>query len=150
MWIQEIVMFYTVKRVSLGSALRLGMLLGGLVSLPPALLGAGVAVLALKAANRALGQVTPITLSLLGQDLGQIDLLGALGLQTTAQTVGGLAARLPWLFAMIALLLALAGALIVGAGALLGTIGYNLLAARGWGLAVEMTAVDSNRPKRPV
>ena len=86
-------MRYTVKRVSLRSALRLGFLLGGLVSLPPALLGAGIAVVALKTVNQALAQVTPITLSLLGQDLAQIDLLAALGLRLTAQTVGGLADR---------------------------------------------------------
>jgi len=73
-----------------------------------------MAVLVLKAANRMLAQITPITLSLLGQDLGQLDLLGALGLQAAAQTVGGLADRLPWLFVLIALLLILAGALTVG------------------------------------
>ena len=59
-------MRYMVRRISLWSALRLGFLLGGLVSLPPALLGAGMAVLVLKAANRMLAQITPITLSLLG------------------------------------------------------------------------------------
>lgn len=132
-------MRYTIRRIRLGSAARLGCALGWLIALVPAMCLAALAVRVLRQIARALERVEPITLTVLGQELARIDILVALGLQSTAQTVDRLVTTLPATFIGLTLLLILAGALIFVAVALLASVGYNLLARLGWGLDVELS-----------
>lgn len=135
-------MRYKIQRIMPGSALRVGCALGWLVALCPALCLAGLAVRALQQVDQALGRVTPIEISVLGQQIARIDLLAILGLSATAQTVGGLTSRLPLTFALLAVLLMLAGAALMIVVLLLFSVGYNLLAALGGGLEVELRERD--------
>jgi len=121
---------------------RLGCLLSGLAVFPPALCVAAFTVAALRRIHEALGQVEPLTLSLLGQELVRIDLLEALRLQAVADRVAELA-QVPFItFRSLTLLLVLAGAVLATLSAILMAVAYNLVGRAGWGLAVELRDVQ--------
>jgi hypothetical protein len=132
-------MRYKIRRITTGSALRVGLMLGWLVVLCPALCLAGVAVQVLGRVGQALGRVEPIDLSVFGQEIARIDVLEILRLSDAAQTVARLTENQPLTFAMLALLLTLLGAAVFVVVAVLFSIGYNLLATVGGGLEVELT-----------
>jgi hypothetical protein len=138
-------MRYTIRRIRLGSAIRVGLLLGWLAALCPALCLAGLAVQALRGVDGTFDRVAPVTISLLGQDLARIDLLEALGLRQAAQAVDRLVGSAPTTFVLITLLLLLAGALAIVAALALFSLGYNLLAAVGGGLEVDL---DERRSRK--
>ena len=131
-------MSYTVRRVSLRSALRLGLLLGWLVALIPAAAAAGLCVLAVQQVSGALGQVNPYELEVFGQTVVSLDPLVLLGLADTAQNLNTLAAGGWGLFATMTVGLTLAGGLGVALTILLVCWCYNLIAAVGGGLQVEL------------
>jgi len=131
-------MRYTIKRITLGSALKVGLLLGWLVALLPAMGLAALAVLSLQGVSNAFGQVQTYDINVLGQSVASIDLLGLLGLSDEASRVGDLAA-LGWgLFGTLTLALTLLGGLMVALTTLLVSLCYNLLAAVVGGLTVEL------------
>jgi hypothetical protein len=131
-------MRYTIKRITLGSALKVGLLLGWLVALLPAMGLAALAVLSLQGVSNAFGQVQTYEINVLGQSVASIDLLGLLGLSDEASRVGDLAA-LGWgLFGTLTLALTLLGGLMVALTTLLVSLCYNLLAAVVGGLTVEL------------
>jgi hypothetical protein len=131
-------MRYTIRRISVRSALKIGLLLGWLLALLPALGLAALAVLGLRGASDAFAQVSTYDISVLGQQVASIDLLGLLGLADEAARVDDLAA-LGWgLFGALALALTLAGGAMVAVTAVLFALFYNLLAAVAGGLAVEL------------
>ncbi|MSP14029.1 MAG: hypothetical protein EXR62_13875 [Chloroflexi bacterium] len=138
-------MRYTVREITWGSAARLGCGVGWLVALPPALCLAALAVQILLGANRALENVQPLTISLLGQNLARIDLLENLRLRDTAQTVAGLIANTTTTFILLVLLLVVTGGLLLTIIALLFAAGYNLLGLAGWGLTIELE--EAHPPK---
>jgi uncharacterized membrane protein SpoIIM required for sporulation len=131
-------MRYTVRRISLRSALKLGLLLGWVVTLLPALALAALAVLGLRAADDAFGQVQTYEISLLGQSIASIDVLALLGLNDQAARVADLAAQGWGLFAALALFLALLGGAMVAVTAVLFSLCYNLLAGAIGGVVVEL------------
>jgi len=131
-------MRYTIKRITLGSALKVGLLLGWLVALLPAMGLAALAVLSLQGVSNAFGQVQTYDINVLGQSVASIDLLSLLGLSDEASRVGDLAA-LGWgLFGTLTLALTLLGGLMVAITTLLVSLCYNLLAAVAGGLTVEL------------
>ncbi len=131
-------MRYTIKRITLGSALKVGLLLGWLVALLPAMGLAALAVLSLQGVSNAFGQVETYDINVLGQSVASIDLLSLLGLSDEASRVGDLAA-LGWgLFGTLTLALTLLGGLMVAITTLLVSLCYNLLAAVAGGLTVEL------------
>lgn len=132
-------MRYKIRRVTLGSTLRVAFTLGWLVALCPALGLAAVAVQVLRRAGQALAQVQPIEIEFFGQDLLRIDILEALRLDATARTIVGLASNETLAFAMIALVLTVLGAAVFVVAGLLFGAGYNLLAGIGGGLEIELT-----------
>lgn len=131
-------MRYTIRRISVGSALRSALLLGWLVALCPALCLAGVAVQVLRRVSAALGQIKAFDIAVLGQTLATIDLVALLGLSDAAQTTAQLTSRLGVTFALFALVLTLVGALVLAGAALLVSVGYNLLAGLVGGVEVEL------------
>jgi hypothetical protein len=133
-------MRYTVRRVSVGSALKTGLALGWLVALCPALCLAGVAVQALRRVSTALGQIRAFDISVLGQTIATIDLVSLLGLTGAAQTTAQLTSRLGVTFGLLTLALTLVGAAVFLGAALLFCLGYNLLARLAGGLEVELRA----------
>jgi len=139
-------MRYTVRRIGLSSVARLGCLLSGLAAISPALCLAAFTVTAIQRIHGALGQIEPITLSLLGQELVRIDLLDALRLQPVADRVAELAQSPFITFRSLTLLLVLAGAVLATLSAVLMAVAYNLVARAGWGLAVELR--DAQRSGR--
>ena len=131
-------MRYTIRGISVGSALRLGITLGWIVVLGPALGLAGIAVLLLNRLSQALSQITPFSFNLLGQELARIDVLDLLKLQYAAHTVGQAAAHAQATFLGLAGLLLLTGTLLMVIGALVFALAYNLIGQLGWGLRVEL------------
>ncbi len=141
-------MMYTVRRISLRSALRVGLVLGWLVALLPAAGLAGLGVLAIQQANNALGQMSPYELSFLGQTVARLDPLALLGLTDTAASLQRAAER-PWaLFGLLAAGLTVVGGLGVALTTVLFSLCYNLIAAIGGGLRVELRAAQEE-PRRP-
>lgn len=133
-------MLYTVRRISLRSALRVGLVLGWLVALLPAAGLAALGVLAVQQASAALGQMSPYELSFLGQTVAQLDPLAFLGLADTAASLERTAER-PWaLFALLTAGLTVVGGLGVALTAVLFSLCYNLVAAVGGGLRLELRA----------
>lgn len=131
-------MRYTIHRISPGSAVRVGCVVGCLVALFPALFLAGLAVQALQSVNQVLARAEPIEISMMGRDLARIDILELLNLSGTAQTVNGLVQQTPLTFALLAAALLVAGTLFFVFIVLLVSLCYNLLASKGWGLEVEL------------
>jgi hypothetical protein len=131
---------YKVKRIGLGSALRVGLALGWLIALFPSLVVSWLAVGVLRRVNDALGQITPYEVSVLGQTIARLDLLQLLGLTGLVQSVGRLAGGGLGTFLTIAALLTLAGAAIVIITLLSFCLCYNLLAAAVGGLTLELEA----------
>jgi hypothetical protein len=131
-------MSYTIRRISLFSALRVGLLLGWLVALLPSAAAAGLGVAAVQQLNTAFGQMAPYELSVLGQSVASIDPLSWLGLADTAAGVGGLADQGAALFWSLTVGLTLAGGLGVALTAVIFSLCYNLLAAIGGGLRVDL------------
>lgn len=131
-------MRYTIRRVSLLSALKIGLLLGWVVALLPALACAAAAVALLRGAAAAFGEVQAYEITLLGQNVARIDLLPLLGLADEAARVSDLAAQGWGLFGLIALVLTLLGGAGVATTTVLFSLAYNLLATAVGGLAVEL------------
>ncbi len=129
---------YYVRRVSLGSVGRLGCFLGWLAVLPPSLVLAWLVVLVVQAVHQALGQIKPLSASVLGQQVLHLDFLQLFQLQTLAETAATLAQNPVLTFVSIAFLSVLIGGLFVMFIALMVGLVYNVIAGAGWGLALEL------------
>jgi hypothetical protein len=131
-------MRYSIRRIGLGSALRMSLLLGWSVALCPALCLAGLAVQALRALSRALSQVQTLDISVLGQNIATVDPLALLQLRGAADTVNRLTAGLLGTFLLLTLVLLVLGGVMFVAIGLLASLAYNLLAPLAGGLEVEL------------
>src|SRR5438128_6905258 len=118
-------MRYSIRRIGLGSALRISLLLGWAVVLCPALCMAGLAVQALRALSRALAQVQTLDITVLGQKIATVDTLALLQLRGAADTVNRLTAGLLGTFLLLALALLLIGGVMFVAIGLLASLAYN-------------------------
>lgn len=131
-------MTYTIRRISLRSALQVGLLLGWLVALVPAAAAAGLCVAVVQQASAAFGQMDPYEMSLLGQTVASFDPVSMLGLADAAAAVHALAAQPGALFGGLTLGLTLVGGLAIMVVGLLFTLCYNLIGALGGGLRVDL------------
>jgi hypothetical protein len=131
-------MRYSIRRIGMGSTLRVGLALGWLVALCPAICLAGLAVQILRSVSRALAQLEPFDINMLGQTIATIDPLGLLKLSGAAEVVGRLTASLPITFGALVLLLTIVGAAMFIVVGLLFALGYNLLASVTGGLVFEL------------
>ncbi len=113
-------------------------MLGWLTALLPALCFAGLGVAVVQRVHQALQQVTPITLSLFGQELIRIDLLEVLRLQPLAQVLARWAENPMLTFFALSLGLMLVGGVFWILTSLLVSEVYNLAARAGWGLVLEL------------
>jgi Transmembrane domain of unknown function (DUF3566) len=141
-------MRYSIRRISLGSALRMSLLLGWAVALCPALCMAGLAVQALRTLSRALAQVQTLDISVLGQKIATVDLLALLQLRGAADTVDRLTAGLLGIFLLVTLALLVVGSVMFVAAGLLVSVAYNLLAPLAGGLEVELDRGAAERERR--
>jgi hypothetical protein len=133
---------YTIRRIAPGSALRVGCAVGWLVALCPALCLAVAAVQVLQRVNQAFARIEPLDITVLGEPVARIDFLEILRLSDAAQVVGRLVATVPATLIILTLLLTLLGAVVLAATLLLFSAGYNLLAAIGGGLEIELRERD--------
>ena len=131
-------MRYSIRRIGLGSALRMSLLLGWAVALCPALCLAGLAVQALRTLSRALAQVQTLDITVLGQHIATVDPLALLQLRGATDTVNRLTAGLLGTFLLLTLALLLVGGVMFVAVGLLASLVYNLLAPLAGGLEVEL------------
>lgn len=138
-------MRYTLRRIVPSSAIRVGLTVGWLVALCPALCIAALAVSLFRQIDATLGQVTPIQISFFGQEIARLDLLEILQLRAPVDTASDLAANTTLTILLLTALLVLAITLLIVAVLLLFTFGYNLIAALGGGLRVELTGEEPRR-----
>ena len=131
-------MRYSIRRIGLGSALRMSLLLGWSVALCPALCMAGLAVQVLRTLSSALARVQTLDITVLGQNIATVDPLALLQLRGTADTVNRLTASLLGTFLLLTLALLLVGGVMFVAVGLLASLAYNLLAPLAGGLEVEL------------
>ena len=131
-------MKYTIRRIDLRSAARVGLALGWLVALFPSLVLSWLALIALRSLSAALGRIAPYELSLLGQPVARLDPLQLLGLDRLARNVAALAGNGLLTFVLLAALLTLAGAAIVVVTLLAFCVCYNLLARLAGGIRLEL------------
>lgn len=135
-------MRYTIRRVSLWSALRTGCVLGWVIALCPAI---GIALLVgelLARANQALVRIAPFDITIYNQTIASIDVLAILRLSETAQTVHDLARNLGGTVLLLTLVLIVLGTIAVAFTVALFCLGYNLLARIGGGVQVELRNDD--------
>ncbi len=131
-------MDYTIRRISLRSALRVGLVLGWLVALILALPVALLATVALEALASLFASVQPYELSFLGQTVATLDLIDLAGLRPFAEWLAGLADLGGALFWLLLALITIGGALLVMVGIVLGCLLYNVLAGVTGGLQVQV------------
>ena len=134
-------MKYTIRRIDLRSAARVGLALGWLVALFPSLVLSWLALIALRSLSAALGRIAPYELSLLGQPVARLDPLQLLGLDRLARNVAALAGNGLLTFVLLAALLTLAGAAIVVVTLLAFCLCYNLLARLSGGIRLDLEEV---------
>jgi hypothetical protein len=131
-----------IRQISLGSLGKLGCVLGTVLALLPSLV-CGLLVVGL--ANLVLNWLASwqeINISLLGQEIANIDLTQFLGLEELVdllQTITALSG--PILLVLLVLLALFSGAILALVIILLGLV-YNLLSRVTGGLVVEMDAVS--------
>lgn len=141
-------MRYSIRRIGLGSALRMSLILGWLVALCPAMCLAGLAVQLLRVISRALAQVQTLDITVLGQRIATVDPLALLQLRATADSIDRLTAGALGTFLLFTLvLLIVGGAMFVVVGVLV-SLAYNLIAPLAGGIEVELQrgAADAERP----
>jgi transmembrane protein DUF3566 len=131
-------MRYSIRRIGLGSALRMSLLLGWAVALCPALCVAGLVVQLLRTLSRALAQVQTLDITVLGQKIATVDPLALLQLRGTANSIDQLTASLLGTFLLLTLALLLVGGVMFVAVGLLVSLVYNLIAPLAGGLEVEL------------
>jgi hypothetical protein len=141
----------TIRRVSLVSLGKHGCLLGGVAALLPSLVCSLLGLSAASILHRWMGSWQDLTISVLGQEVAQIDLVALAGLEGLLgqlRVVTGVSAPLLFL-AVLALTLAF-GLLLALIAALVG-LAYNLLAHVTGGLVVDMQAFGSGaeQPELP-
>jgi hypothetical protein len=129
---------YRIRRIRLGSALKVGLLLGWLLALGPALLFAWLALEAMRRVDAALVGVRPMEISVLGQKLATIDPIAIAGQAENVQHVHGWVADAAGTFLALGGVLLLAGTVLVLLSVLLFCGGYNLLARLSGGLEVDL------------
>lgn len=141
---------YAVRRVSVASALRVGLAVGPALALGPAVLLAALLSQVLHQADHFLRGLRPFELHALGQPLARLDWLALFGLQDITQLTGRLVA-LGWLtFLGLTLVLTLVGALILALAVLLGAATYNTASALTGGLEVELRPTGASSAARSV
>jgi hypothetical protein len=131
-------MDYMIQRISVRSAVRIGLTLGWVVALIPALPLALLATLAVGALNELFSPVQPYELSFLGQAVATLDLLDAVGLRPLAAWFASLADLGGMLFVLLLVGITLVGAVLVALGMVLACLLYNLLAGVAGGLRVRL------------
>ncbi|MFQ3664112.1 MAG: hypothetical protein SNJ69_17190 [Chloroflexaceae bacterium] len=136
-------MNYRIRRVSLRSALRVGLVVGWVIALIPAFPVALLATVALEGLASLLASVQPYELSFLGQPLVTIDPIDLVGLRPLAEWSAGVADLGGALFWLLLVLITLGGALLVMVGIVLVCLLYNLLVPVNGGLQVQLEQVAS-------
>jgi len=143
---------YAVRRVSLGSTLKFGLVLGTLLSLLPGCWCGLVSLWLIGGLRSFLEGWQQGGIVILGQriPIDFIDLMRLGGVLNALRTLDDLGLLLAL---AIALAIILAAVLIIAGVLLLGGVGYNLLAATTGGLVVELERAEPPRavsvPPRP-
>jgi hypothetical protein len=98
--------------------------------------------------DQTLGQVEPLTFSVLGQEVLRIDFLDAMHLRSLADSAAGLTQDISQTFGKLTLALVLLGGALLTVTALLVTVAYNVVARAGGGVSVELGDEPRTRPGR--
>ena len=137
-----------IRRVSLLSLGKHGCVLGGVAALVPSLICMLLALGAAGLLHRWMDAWQNLTISLLGQEVVQIDLVAVAGLDELLRQLGILTAvSVPVLFLGVLILTLICGLLLALIAALVG-LAYNLLAHVTGGLVVDMQAVGTAAGQR--
>ncbi len=140
---------YAVRRISLGSSLKFGFVLGVLLSLLPSLWCGLAGSWLVSTAHQVMAGWRDVRLEILGQPV-RLDLIDLLRLGDVLENLRFLDQN-DWLFALILIVAACcATALALGLSANLLTLGYNILAWLTGGLVIELRELDGGERPREV
>jgi hypothetical protein len=142
---------YRVQRISLLSALKVGLIVGWLLALVPALFLAWLITRFLVRVYGAVSRIQPIDIDVLGRNLAHIDPIALVGQSENVRLLGDLAASPTATTLMITVVLTLLGAFLGLVAMLMFGAGYNLLAKVAGGLEVELQPAPAvlPAPSRP-
>jgi len=136
---------YAVRRISLGSSLKFGFILGLLVSLGPGLLCGLAGSWAVSTTHQVLAGWRELRLEVLGQPV-RFDLVELLNLSGVLEQLRFLDQH-DWLLALLLIVITCCTtALALGLSANLLTLGYNALAWLTGGLVIELRELDEGQP----
>jgi hypothetical protein len=143
----EIIMRYTVRRISLAPLAKFGCLLGTLASLLPSLLCSLSALRLVGLVRRWLEDWQEGEMEILGFT-ATLDFVELLGLEPVLKLLQGIE-PMPWTFLLLAVVVmsVVSGLLIALIVYVIG-LGYNLLAWLTGGLVVELKTVRAPGPRR--
>lgn len=129
---------FRVRRVTWLSAVKVGLALGWLLAVSPAMFVAWLATRILGSVAGAVERIQSYEISVFGRTVASIDPIALFGQTDTANTVLALDQNGGLLFLLLTLLLTFLGGLLVVAGVLLFVAGYNLLAKAVGGFELEL------------
>ncbi|MBU0490871.1 MAG: hypothetical protein KKA73_02300 [Chloroflexi bacterium] len=140
---------YAIRKISLGSTLKYGFVLGVLLSLCPSLLCGLSGSWLVSVVYQVMAGWRDVRLEVLGQPI-RFDLIDLLNLQEAVETLRVLDQN-DWMLALLLVVVTCClSALVMGLSANLLTLGYNALAWLTGGLVVELDALDTPGVGRPV
>ena len=143
----EIMMKYTVRRISLAPLAKFGCLLGTLVSFLPSLLCSLSALRLLGLVHRWLEGWQEGEMEILGFT-ATLDFVELLGLEPVLKLLQGIE-PMPWTFLLLAVVvMSVASGLLIALTVYVTGLGYNLLAWLTGGLVVELKTVRAPGPRR--
>jgi hypothetical protein len=131
-----------IRRINLGSLVKLGCLLGVVAAFLPSLL---CGLLAMGLANVVLGWLESwqeLTISLLGQEVASFDLVRFLSMEGFADILRLLTSASGVALLLAVFLLAIGSGLVLALMVTLVGLAYNLLSRATGGLVVEMSSVN--------
>lgn len=132
-------MRYAIRRVTSGSAVRLGCILGWFVSIVPSLLLAWVSLKVIQTLDFFFRLLQAFPLVVLGQNIS-VNLVERLNLTSFAQQIGQYTANAPLTFIVLTLFFLVLGTTWAIFSAIQFSMSYNLVAALGGSLEIELEA----------
>jgi hypothetical protein len=134
-----------IRRVGLASLGKMGCLLGVVAAFLPSLLCGLTSLALVNLARRWLQGWQTVTISFLGQEIANIDLVKLLGLEQTLKLLQSIASVSVPVLLLEVLALALVSGVVLALMIVLVGLAYNLLATATGGVIVEMAAVEPRR-----
>jgi hypothetical protein len=140
---------YSIQRITLTSAFKVGLTLGWVIALMPALVVAWLVTQVVARVYATVSGIQPFNITVLGQNVANIDPISILGQTNNVQTLTNLATNQAFTFIAVTLIVTIIGAILVLLCALLFCGGYNVLARLTGGFQLELKPWSASQAALP-